>query len=204
MAQRIIALSTPHECRRRRVTDSTTTLSAPTLKTEVPRCCASNSTQTRSWNFRRGGNSSDKWTIFKALISEKLNPLSLDLDRFLVATDVQTDQIAGFVQIKPLDRPHTHELSSLVVLPEHRSRGLGSLLVRQALGPDSSGLQSGDQVFIITISRLLQFYARCGFTLVPQEDAEVPITLRIERAIGSLVAMAAVQDDLVIMRWTKI
>jgi N-acetylglutamate synthase-like GNAT family acetyltransferase len=200
MAQRIIAPSTSHGCRCRRVTDGT--LSSRPLKTEV-RCCANNSTQTRSWNFRKGGNSSDKWTIFKALISEKLNPLSLDLDRFLVATDVQTDQIAGFVQIKPLDRPHTHELSSLVVLPEHRSRGLGSLLVREALGPSSPGLQSGDQVFIITISRLLQFYARCGFTLVPQ-DAEIPITLRIERAIGSLIAMAAVQDDLVIMRWTKI
>lgn len=173
------------------------------LKAEVRgRCRAGNVTQTNFYNFRKGNDASDKWTILKALISEKLNPLSLDLDRFLVATDVHTDQIAGFVQIKPLDRPCKHELSSLVVLPEHRSQGLGSQLVLEALRGGSADLQSGDDVFIITISRLQKFYARCGFSLVSQND-DIPVTLKLERAIGSLIAMAAVQDRLVIMRWTK-
>lgn len=70
------------------------------------------------WKLSRGASPDQKLPILKTLLAEKLNPLSLDLSRFVVATDSQ-GALAGFGQVKPLEE-NKMELSSLVVYPQYR------------------------------------------------------------------------------------
>jgi hypothetical protein len=75
-----------------------------------------------NWKITRGASASHRLPILKLLLAEKLNPLSLDMHRFVVATSTTpSDQqkLIGFGQLKPLDS-NSLELSSLVVDPEYR------------------------------------------------------------------------------------
>ncbi len=80
--------------------------------------------QIKPWVITRGASSSQRLPILKTLLAEKLNPLSLDMKRFVVATtspspSAEQSRLIGFGQLKPLDT-NALELSSLVVDPEYR------------------------------------------------------------------------------------
>lgn len=83
-------------------------------------CQAVAQQQSKPWKITRGASTSQKLPILKTLLAEKLNPLSLDINRFVVATLPATeDKLIGFGQLKPLDATSL-ELSSLVVDSEYR------------------------------------------------------------------------------------
>lgn len=50
----------------------------------------------------RAGRKSDELPIAVTLGKELMNPLGISSDRFLIAQDEQSNQMIGFVQIKPL------------------------------------------------------------------------------------------------------
>ena len=81
--------------------------------------------QNHPYKITQGASPSQKLPILKRLLAEKLNPLSLDMDRFTVATTTaassteEEEKLIGFGQLKPLDA-NSLELSSLVVDPEYR------------------------------------------------------------------------------------
>ena len=79
------------------------------------------------WRLTRGASPDLKIPILKTLLSEKLNPLSLDLARFVVATDAQ-GTLAGFGQVKPLEE-NKMELSSLVVYPQYRYESISIRMI---------------------------------------------------------------------------
>lgn len=110
-----------------------------------------------------------------------MNPLGLDPARFCVATDDASGAVVGFGQLKPADGGAAVELSSLVVLPEHRGGGAGSSiigeLVRQAGARD---------VFLTTIGRRKALYSRQGFEVGAQHPrlSEAPGCLPCSVASG--------------------
>ena len=68
----------------------------------------------------------DDEVVIKRLVrAANLDPLSLHWKNFLVAESA--GRIVGAGQVKPY--PNARELGSLVVLPSHRGRGIGSAIV---------------------------------------------------------------------------
>jgi len=134
------------------------------------------------------------------ILSESLNPLSLDLTRFVAARDPATGRLVGFGQLKPL-APGKLELSSLVVYPEHRGQGLGTVLVEELL---KRALDCKASVYLTTVRdvRAARVYARCGFFEILEEDmGDVPFFLKIEMAVGNPIARNVTGNDLMLMRW---
>lgn len=71
----------------------------------------------------RPGQPSDRGTLWRLVLQEKLNPTGLDPARFTVAERQAADgstRVVGIGQLKPLSGDTALELSSLVVLPEER------------------------------------------------------------------------------------
>ncbi|KAH7617228.1 hypothetical protein NADE_007014 [Nannochloris sp. 'desiccata'] len=162
------------------------------------------------WKITRGASPSHRLQIVKFLLAEKLNPLSLDMQRFVVATTTTTpsleqQKLIGFGQLKPLDS-HSLELSSLVVDPEYRGQGLGKALVAEILAaavPDKA-------VLLITVTARRKFYEACGFQevspsslIATTHSVGIPLSLRIEKLIGSPIAQLAAQDSLIIMKYSR-
>ncbi len=96
----------------------------------------------------------DDDVVIKRLVrAANLDPLSLHWENFLVAESA--GRVVGAGQVKPY--PNARELGSLVVLPSHRGRGVGSDIVRALIARES-----GD-VFLLCRDRLEAYYARFGF-----------------------------------------
>lgn len=71
----------------------------------------------------RPGQPSDRGTLWRMVLGEKLNPTGLDPARFTVAERTTADgssRIVGVGQLKPLSGGAALELASLVVAPEER------------------------------------------------------------------------------------
>ena len=60
-----------------------------------------------------------------------------------------------------------------------------------------------DGLFLITISRKQSFYEQCGFALTTRDGEGIPLSLQLEKLIGSVVAYMAVKDKLIIMQLKK-
>ncbi len=71
----------------------------------------------------RPGQPSDRSTLWRMVLAEKLNPTGLDPARFTVAERTAADgsnRIVGVGQLKPLSDGAALELASLVVAPKER------------------------------------------------------------------------------------
>lgn len=162
-----------------------------------PTCARSHNEATENRWVIGSPRQSDRWTILQTLLRESLNPLSADLKNFAVAR-APNDDLAAFGQIKPLDAD-TLELSSLVVLPAYRGRGLGRAVVAELLRR-----AEGRPVFLITVRKRRQFYVRCGFVEVidgeENTSARVPLALRLEKLVGTPIAALAAGDGLIVMQ----
>lgn len=138
----------------------------------------------------RPARASDVQVIRTLVFAEKMNPLIQSHERFVVAVD-REDEVLGAGQLAPLGEVGA-ELKSVVVVPEHRGKGIGSGVVRQLLN------QAGGQaVFLTTISRRATFYEAFGFRELSK--GEIPGPLVAEWLLGSLVARLAVQDRCIVM-----
>ena len=111
----------------------------------------------------RKATARDRSTI-RALVSRaRLNPLGLDWRRFVIVEEAW--QVLGIGQIKP-HRDDSRELASLVVRPDRRGQGVGSLLVRSLLADQPPPM------YLMCDRPLEAYYARFGFRRL--QRAEVP------------------------------
>ena len=139
----------------------------------------------------RTGTSSDQQAIAASVLRESMNPLFLQPERFEVASDAADEQrVLGFGQLRPLSG--AWELASLVVEPEARGRGLGSALVRRLLAR-----VEGEEVWLLTLENTRRFYEPLGFVETPPSAA--PLTMRLEQAVGSVVAGVVAGQQCIVM-----
>lgn len=185
--------------------------------------------------FRRG-LPEDSGLFFRAILSEKMNPLNINPERFLVAEEEGEEEeevgereggeigggegeeegkhqrrkkkVVAFGQLAELEPGRLFELRSLVTAPERRGRGIGAEIVRGLLEEAAASAKkdkdkeesatTAAEVVLTTISRRRAFYERSGFEEVPSSN--IPRQLRLEVAVGSVVARLAVGDSLIVLR----
>lgn len=134
----------------------------------------------RSWvlpsgcNLRRAERQ-DIWRLRKLVFSEKLDPTQLRWQQFWVIEC--EDELVACGQLRNF--PGAQELSSLVVVPAWRKRGLGSylttLLIQEATEP----------LYLECLGeKLANFYSRFGFVPVSLQD--VPSSLKFKFALPQL------------------
>ena len=141
-------------------------------------------------SFRRA-TPDDVSVARQRLLQEAMNPLSISTKTLLVAYDSDAnsdDDLLGFGQIRPLDNQWS-ELASLYVLPEFRTKGIGSALVQQLLedhdDDDSSSSSQSKSVCLLTLRPTISFYEPFGFSTVTNEDTkELPVSIQVEEQIG--------------------
>jgi N-acetylglutamate synthase-like GNAT family acetyltransferase len=195
----------------------------------------------------RKGVSADLETIRESVCREKMNPLGLDPSRFVVAVDSNDpSSIIGFGQLKPWEslsnRPGDDvlgnvtrqlrltpnwtgellELSSLVVVPGKRGKGVGRAVARRLVeeavvqlgdGSDNNAndASQGDTIrqnlrsqtlptlCLLTLNSTTSFYEKLGFSKIVSNEY-VPRPLRAELFLGGVVARIAVGDECVAMK----
>lgn len=129
----------------------------------------------------RVATEADRDVIMAGIQRERMNPLNLHLDRFVLSVNAN-GEVLGFVQIVEVAHKSDPiwELRSLIVQPEYRGRGIGAALVREVLR------RAGDSdVYLTTIARRMSFYEPFGFQ--PLQLSQVPRWLLFEVIMGKIV-----------------
>lgn len=134
------------------------------------------------------------------LLKEAMNPLSVSPETLLVASDeddgTNNSAILGFGQIRSIGS-NCWELASLYVLPEQRSKGVGSALV-QALLERNTELQSNSSnnndnpatICLLTLGPTTKFYEPFGFQVATESERKsLPLSIQLEYKAGALVSM---------------
>jgi len=136
-------------------------------------------------NIRPAG-SADMSFIKNGLAAEKMNPLFLQADRFMVAEVADANgipQLAGCGQVRPLDA-ETDEVASLYVEPSSRGLGIGTKILTALLRRHAEQ-QDAHSLCLLTLKKTMPFYTPWGFKQV--EATELPNTLQMEYKAGQLV-----------------
>jgi N-acetylglutamate synthase-like GNAT family acetyltransferase len=118
----------------------------------------------------------DQPAITAMVRDARLNPRSLDWDRFVVAE--ADGDLVGVAQVRE-HADGSRELASLVVRPGARGRGVAADLV-DALLAERTG-----QVFMLVDGRFAAHYQRWGFREVAPGD--LPRSVRRQYRIGQVV-----------------
>ena len=168
--------------------------------------------------FRRG-LPEDAPQIFKLVAAEKMNPFNLKPERFLVAEEEEEEgeeeenggegkrSIVAFGQLAELQEeeesgPQLFELRSFVTVPRWRGQGIGSSIAKGLLEEAASRKKEGKEgkealVVLTTISRRRDFYSRLGFEEL--FSSSIPKQLRLEIALGTIMARLVVGDSIIVM-----
>jgi amino-acid N-acetyltransferase len=123
----------------------------------------------------RRAESKDIWLLRKLVFSEKLDPTQLRWQQFWVI-ECQNELVACG-QLRNFSG--AQELSSLVVIPAWRKRGLGSYLTTHLIQ------EATEPLYLECLGdKLARFYTRFGFVAVSLQD--VPPSLKSKFALPQL------------------
>ena len=150
--------------------------------------------------------SSIRWDIFKNLVSEKMNPISLNLENFVLVLRESDGYLVGFGQLKALSSD-SMELSSIFVVPEYRGQGFSGLIINSLLMNNETSEKSKHlPVYLTTLKSREGLYGKHGFKTLDLAESgnnrHIPLVLRFEKAIGTPIACLAAQESLIIMKYT--
>ncbi|MEJ2550434.1 MAG: GNAT family N-acetyltransferase [Anaerolineales bacterium] len=141
----------------------------------------------------RPANATDSSEIKRLVRSERLNPLGLNWRRFLIAED-RGGGLLGCVQVKK-HGGEAMELSSLVVTPVWRGRGVAGALIEYVQQRSNSPL------WLTCRSGLIPFYSRFGFREI-RDPAQMPRYFKLTRIFGKLLHfVGTIGGYLAVMRW---
>jgi len=148
----------------------------------------------------RQGRSVDMPTLRNLILEERMNPLFLQAERFIVGVEdagAGEGQLLGGGQIRAIGPPDggAGEIASVIVRAGSRGQGVGGRILDELLCRNADGFSS---LFVLTTGGGADFYRRRGFEVV--DTAAVPAPMRVEQAIGSLVAGLARGESCVAMR----
>lgn len=129
----------------------------------------------------RSAKPEDEQVIKMLVRTEKLNPLGLNWERFVVAVDAD-GRILGCVQLKP-HNDGSVELASLVTLPEMRGRGVASALIEYIIHTNKT------DIYLMCRSGLGEFYNKFGFRAIDLPDLPPYFhrILRLAKVMGVLL-----------------
>lgn len=145
----------------------------------------------------RQANAKDLTDIKRMVFKERINPLGLSAERFIVAENAD-GQVLGFGQLQQQPSPqdvHFLELRTLIVDNDARGQGVGTAVMQHLLDTPAA---AHTDVYLTTISRTMPFYHKAGFREL--ERRHTPRLLWFEALMGTLVAFLVVQDRLVVMK----
>lgn len=123
----------------------------------------------------RHASAKDIWRLRKLVFSEKLDPTQLRWQQFWVIEC--EDELVACGQLRNFSG--AQELSSLVVVPAWRQRGLGTYLTKHLIQ------EATEPLYLECLGeKLAMFYTRFGFVPVSWED--VPSSLKFKFALPQL------------------
>ena len=128
----------------------------------------------------RPATASDDATIRAMIRQERLNPLSLDWRRFLVAEE--DSRIIGIIQMKT-HGDGSRELASLAVAPDRQKQGIGRALVHTLLNGEQS------PIYLTCASPLESYYEQFGFRALSRDELP-PYYRRLVRFVSVLETAA--------------
>ena len=121
----------------------------------------------------------------------RINPMSLDWRRFVVAVDA-ADRLLGCGQLKPHGRDIV-ELASIAVHPGHRGRGLARAIIERLL------VDSPRPLYLICRAPLGSFYEKWGFRALALRDMP-PYFRRLARLAGVFGPLAGEENGMLVMK----
>ena len=141
--------------------------------------------------------------------TERMNPListeRLEQD-FVIAESSEDGRIVGCGGLRRSISHAIVEVSSLVVAPDQRGRGIGSSLLAQLVEDAAERdvpppYTRPRAAALLTLSSTQSFYARHGFQLadIMRTETPLPPSLYAEFLAGQLVARIIAGDALVLM-----
>ncbi|CAG0931461.1 amino-acid N-acetyltransferase [Thermoflexales bacterium] len=125
----------------------------------------------------RSARAGDEVTIKALIRSERLDPLNVHWQNFVVAEDPDVGRLIGIGQIKPYRSGR--ELGSLVVVPEQRQSGVGGAIIRTLLEQERGPL------LLFCLAFREPYYAKFGFRRCGLRD--LPGEFKVKYAVGTLV-----------------
>ncbi len=127
----------------------------------------------------------------KALIREvRINPMSLDWERFLVADD--EGEFVGCIQVKPHKEPGVRELASVAVVPNRQGQGIGSMLMRAMLEREPGLL------YLTCLRHNVSYYEQFGFREL--ELKEAPRSFHLQMRTSRLFVKMGVFEGGAVMK----
>jgi N-acetylglutamate synthase-like GNAT family acetyltransferase len=147
---------------------------------------------TSSWRYSlRRATAGDAPAIRQIISAVNNNPLGLDWQRFVIATDDQ-GRLVGCGQVKT-HRDGSLELASIAVQPEWRGRGIARAIIEHLL----QGYPG--RLYLTCRSELGPLYRKFGFE--PVQLAELPPYFkRIRRIVTVFNKLSHREDRLLVMR----
>ncbi len=112
----------------------------------------------------RKATAADAQAIRQLIWRVRINPMSLDWRRFLVAVD-ETGRVIGTGQVKP-HGDGTRELASIAVQPERQGQGIGKAIIERLLAENAPPL------YLTCEAQIEPYYLRFGFRAL--HAAELP------------------------------
>lgn len=125
----------------------------------------------------RSARASDEATIKALIRSERLDPLNVHWQNFVVAQEAEAERLIGVGQIKPYRSGR--ELGSLVVVPDRRQSGVGGAIIRTLLKQERGPL------LLFCLAFREPYYAKFGFRRCGLRD--LPGEFKVKYAVGTLV-----------------
>jgi N-acetylglutamate synthase-like GNAT family acetyltransferase len=118
----------------------------------------------------------------RALIDEgRINPMSLDWQRFLVA-ESNDDQVVACGQIKP-HGDGSHELASIAVTEAWRGHGLARAIIDQLIAGHQGDL------YLMCRPEMSSMYVKFGFEIVDDVESMPRYFRRISKFVGAVASV---------------
>jgi N-acetylglutamate synthase-like GNAT family acetyltransferase len=129
--------------------------------------------------------------IIRQIIHEVgINPMALDWERFILATDAE-GRVIGCGQVK-VHGDGSHELASIAVLPEWRGKGIARRIIETLLE------QHPGRLYLTCQSRLGPLYEKFGFQRI-QLGEMTPYFRRLSRIVSIVSKLFRQQHIMLVM-----
>ena len=139
----------------------------------------------------RPATAADAMRIRQIIALVQINPMSLNWQRFVLATD-REGNIIGCGQVKP-HADGLLELASIAVLPDWRGKGIARRLIEHLLE------QYPGTLYLTCRSQLGSMYQKFGFQTIQRVDMP-PYFQRLSRIVVLINKLFHQSDRLLVMR----